>query len=55
MIDQKLSYDKAISSAAVMVSSIILNKHGGKVAQEPNKALSFEQLMNGNIIYIPFF
>jgi len=52
MIDQKLSYDKAISSAAVMVSSIILNKHGGKVAQEPNKALAFDQLMQGNIIYI---
>lgn len=52
MIDQKLSFDKAISSAAVMVSSIILSKHGGKVAQEPNKALSFDQLMEGNIIYI---
>jgi hypothetical protein len=52
MIDQKISYDKAISSAAVMVSSVLLNKHGGKVAQEPNIALSFEQLMNGNIIYI---
>ena len=52
MADQKVCFDKALPAAASMVTTVMLNKHGGQLSAEPGKVLSADQLFQGNFVYI---
>jgi hypothetical protein len=53
MVNQKLSFQKAIGSAASMVTNVIANKHGGRSQGNPGDApISNEQLFQNSVVFI---